>query len=247
MLWEHHRLFSDAPEILALTEQVNAGFDLKLRSNGTQLQSLFGNVFPSWPAYEDWVSNLKSKRQERCVFGPIVPPHEPGDYLAWASLETLRSIAKANGLRAKRSKQETAEVLRAALSPSSLFVATSEGRDLWKRYGWAPYTLTPFAVLECTISSIEATGKRCALLLACYDSSGLRWVTNGGNTVCDACAKHSDRIFSAKAALEQPESMPPLHPGCTCGAILVTTLSLDPAVGSEEVSFTLPQMMSQRQ
>ncbi len=219
MLWEHHRLFSDAPAILAFTERINTDFDRNLHPNGTQLQSLFGNVFPSWPAYEDWISNLKAKGQERCMFGPIVAPHKPDDYLAWAPFETLRSIAKANGLRAKRSKQETAAVLRTVLSASSLFVATSEGRDLWTRFGWAPYALTPFAVLECTISSIESNGKSCAFLVACFNLPELRWVTNGGNTVCDACAKHSDLVFSAKAALEQPESIPPLHPGCTCAII----------------------------
>lgn len=219
MLWEYHRLFFGAPEILALSERINAEFDLKVRSNGAQLQSLFDNICPSWPAYEDWISDLKSKRQERCMFGPILPPLKPDDYLAWASLETLRSIAVAHGLRKKRSKQETAAVLRTALSPSSLSVATSEGRDLWKRYVWAPYALTPFAVLECTISSIEGSGNSCAFLLANFDSPRLRWVTNRGNTVCDACAKRSDHVFAAMATLDQSESLPPLHPGCTCAAV----------------------------
>jgi hypothetical protein len=216
MRWEHHRFFADAPQILSHVEQIREEFDINLRSNGTQLKRLFGGAFPLWPAYESWISSLKSMRRETCTFGPIVPPDAPSDYLAWASLRTLRNIAKAAGLKPKRSKQQTAGVLRDALDSSLLSAAASEGRALWTKYEWAPYALTPFAVLESTISSIECTGKTCALLLGNASFGSLRWITNRGETVCANCAGLSETIASASAVVGQPECVPPLHPGCTC-------------------------------
>ena len=153
------------------------------------------------------------------MFGPLTPPATQDDYLAWASFETLRSVARAAGLKAKRSKRETAGALRAALDSSSLKAAATEGCALWNKYEWAPYSLTPFAVLECTIASIEGIAQTCALLLRLPEPAHLRWVTNNGRTVCGDCASMSNKVASKGAILDHPDWVPPLHPGCTCAVI----------------------------
>jgi hypothetical protein len=195
---------------------IDTSFDLNLRSNGEQLQKVFDNKFPTWPAYQAWISRLRNDGQDRCIFGPIVPPPRPIDYLPWASFETLRAIARKAGVRCRRSKKETALALRAEVDTSLLVTGASEGRNFWNKYIWLPYSRTPFAVLEHTIRSIEMIGRTCELALNDLVRRNLLWITNGGKSVCVDCREVSNTAIPAVVIGERPESVPPRHPGCTC-------------------------------
>jgi len=226
--WADHRFFMDAPAITGRAreiDEIHTAYGPLApawipRTCEEKLFDLFEAQAPTWPAYDSWASALLSKGISDTVFGPLIIPPTPEDFLEHVTLATLRDVARSAGLvKAGRSKAEVLAKLTPLIGPEVLAVLQKEGHDRWDRFERRPALMTHFRVLHNAISAIICTTRHLMMLSELRGANGV-WSAAPDEMTCSNCRALDGSNFSPAVELRRRLiEAPPLHPGCRCASI----------------------------
>jgi len=223
--WTRHRFFAEAPVILSRAKEIDAIHQAYGPEAASwipavcerQLFQLFDGVSPPWPAYETWSDNMVTRGDCLTVFGPLLLPPRPADFLDEATIVSLRRAGQLAGLsKLGRSKREVITRIRPLLAAEALADLRGEGQHRWARFQLEPAIMTRFRVLHSAISAILCSARYLALL-ATLECSKVVWSYAPGPPACDGClaldGSGACPILELEGCLPH---VPPLHPGCRC-------------------------------
>ncbi len=223
--WRRHRFFANAPAILSRANEINAIHQLYGPEAASwipaicerQLFQLFNGAPPPWPAYETWSNDMVDHGDCLTVFGPLLLPPSPADFLDEATIVSLRRAGELAGLcKLGRSKRDVITRIQPRLSAEALADLRTEGKHRWARFQLEPAIMTRFRVLHSAISAILCSARYLALLATLADAK-VFWSYAPGPPACDACRALDGNDACPVTELESClPHVPPLHPGCRC-------------------------------
>lgn len=176
------------------------------------LYEIFSGQPAVWPAYNSWSGECISRGVVTTVFGPLIPPTRPEDFLYFARAEDLRAAGRDVGLdELGRSKQQIIAKIASRLPSDYLKRLRESGEERWTRFELRRASMTYFRVLHSTITAIICSQRDADI----FRTAGIEiatWLSTGGNDDCEDCKKRDGK----QGAFQGASDRPPLHPGCRC-------------------------------